>query len=92
MVMASTVSDSREHQGHFAPLGKLDGVAEEVGEDLAKPAGIAAEGGKHAWLNLPEELKVFSMGAPGQYLQGILHDFPQIKIERLQVKFAGLDF
>ena len=36
---------------HFAALGKFDGVANQVDQHLAQPAGIAAQACRHVAVN-----------------------------------------
>jgi hypothetical protein len=56
-------------QGNAALIGKLDGVAEEVEQDLPQPCRVAARSGACGWLDQDTEVDALSF-ALGPNLAG----------------------
>ena len=50
-------------QHHLAVLGELDGVADEIRDDLAQAAGVAHQRGRHVGLDVADQFQSFA-GAP----------------------------
>jgi hypothetical protein len=71
---------------------EFQGVADQVGQDLAQPSRIPAQSGWDLRLDCACQLNAFSEGEFGQQVQGAFDRFDQIKIERFEQEFAGLDF
>ena len=55
---------SHRHFNHdFAPIGKLDGIANENGENLQQTNGISADVDRHILVNTAGEFQSLMMGA-----------------------------
>jgi hypothetical protein len=78
-------------QDDFAALGELDGVAEEVENDLAESDGVAAVATGDAVGEVEDELEGFLAGESGLEIEGALELFVEIEIDGLEDEAAGLD-
>ena len=77
---------------HLAALGELDGVADQVDEDLPQAAGIADQqsaGTSAATRKISSS--PFSRGPDGQHPRRVADDFAQVEGDVLQLQLAGLD-
>src|SRR5271157_1834760 len=78
-------------QRHFAPFGELDGVADEVEDDLAEPGRIAHDGFGNLRSDLANHLEVLLMGAQRDAPDGFVESVPQIEFDGVEFDPAGLD-
>jgi hypothetical protein len=76
---------------HLALLRELDGVAHEVEEHLAEPAGVADQRIGHVLLDLADQFQPLLVGAHGQRAQGGAQHGAQREIGRVQFQAAGVD-
>ena len=76
---------------HFALLGELDRVADEIEQDLPEPSGIADQGVGDVRLDLADQLQPFLVGAEGQGAQRLPQDAPQREPGVVELELAGLD-
>ncbi len=76
---------------HLSPLGELDGVADQVDEDLAQAAGVAREGIGHVGRDVVGELQPFLVGAQGERGHGVVQGIAEVEVDEIQVELAGLD-
>jgi len=53
----NSLVDHADMQSHLAPLGKFDGIANEIREYLTQPERVAAECGRNACLNIGSKLE-----------------------------------
>ena len=51
---------------HFAPLGELDRIADQVEQDLAEPAGVTDQGVGHVLRHVADQLQSLFVSAHGQ--------------------------
>ena len=72
-------------------FGELDGVGDEVKQDLAQPVGIAVEELRCFGRCLPAEVKLLGASLIGESLDDILHDAPQVEIHVVQNDLPSLD-
>ena len=72
-------------------LGELDGVADEVEQDLPQPARVADQGVGHLRLDLAGQLQPLPVGAEGQRPEGLPQDVPQGEVGAVELELAGLD-
>ena len=56
---------------HLARLGELDGVADQVEQHLAQPAGVADQGVGHVRLHVADQLQPLPVGPHGQGPEGV---------------------
>src|SRR5580704_10905198 len=78
--------------GYLTALGELDRIRHQVVQNLAQPALIAAQTGRHMYVRMQRELDPF--GASGRR-KGINQSFRQldeIEVELLQNELAGREF
>ena len=72
-------------------VGELDGVADQVEQDLPQPAGVADQGVGHLRLHVVDQLQPFPVGPHGQGPQGVADRRPQGEVGHVQLELAGLD-
>ena len=78
-------------QHDFALLGELHRVAQEVGQHLPEPAGIAAQKIRHLLVDPAGEFDLLFLRRVRQHLDGALDGFAQFEVDVFQHQFAGLD-
>jgi len=76
---------------HFARFGKLDCVAQEVGQDLAQACDVADNGRWHIRGHLIGQVEFLLTGLDAQQVQCRLHALAQVEGLLLQLHLAGLD-
>ncbi len=75
----------------LAALGELDGVADEVEDDLSEPARVADDGVGDVGRDVADQLEVFLVRAQGQRLHRALEVLAQTERRVLQIELAGFD-
>ena len=75
----------------LAPFGELDGVREEVHQDLTDPRAVADERGGDLLVHEVVELEALRRGGGGHHVQRLLHADPDLERRVLHVHPAGLD-
>ena len=84
--------DSLEPHQHIALLGELDGVADEVGQDLAQPPGVADDTSPYLLVNKASKVQALALGALGQEIHGALHRLAQVERNLLNLQLTRFDF
>ena len=77
---------------HLALLSELDGVADQVGQNLPQADRVTTQTGGHFRFNPAGQLNVLLVGAFSQHLDAALHGLAQIEIDDFERKFSGFDF
>src|SRR5579883_3087895 len=77
---------------HLPPLGELDRVADQVGQDLAQAVGVAEQEFGHGGVEGTGQLQPFGVRPQGQGLEGLAQTILQAKRQMIQLQFAGLNF
>ena len=72
-------------------LGKLEGVADEVDEDLAEAGAIAADQGGDVAVEPVEEVEFLLGGAGCEQVEHAFDDFAEVEGDVLQLQLTGLD-
>jgi hypothetical protein len=72
---------------HLTAICKLDGVADEVNDNLAEASKIAHESVGHGWLHSEIELKILLMSAEPECLQRLAEAVAERKVLGLQFRF-----
>ena len=54
---------------HLAGVGELDGIVDQIGDDLAQPSGIANQSHRHIGRDPQRQFQSFGVGFEGQSLQ-----------------------
>lgn len=82
-----------EHGAHGdgAALGELDGVADQVGEDLLQPLRVALQLDRGIPVDQADQFQLLLVGGRSQHGQGVLDQVAEIEREVFQNQLAGLD-
>ena len=78
-------------QRNFASICELDGVPNQVGQDLTQTARISEHGLRCFRRGLTQKLESLFIGPEGERFQGRLHALTQVEWRLFQIDFAGLD-
>ena len=84
-------SSTRHAHADRPQCGELHGVAEEVEEHLADPAGIALDHLRHVGRGKATELEALLAGRLGDEVERVLEDRADVEVHRLERQLAGLD-
>ena len=76
---------------HAARVGELDGVADQVGEDLAQPHLVAQQQDRQSRIDRPGDVDALLVGLRRQQLDDALHAFADRQRRALQLQLVGLD-
>jgi len=76
---------------HFARLGELHRVADQIDHDLTKPRRIAAERGRKVGPDLAGELESLGVGARRERAQSVGNRVAWIEIDHVDFELARLD-
>ena len=77
---------------HLPVFGKLDGIADQVQEDLPQPTGITVDGRRHRGIHQAHEFQPLLLGLRLQKVQNVLHGGPKIEVNDFQFQFPRFDF
>ena len=80
---------NRDHD--FATLGELDGVVDEIGENLPQPHRVAAHAPRYLLVDRAGDFQSLALGALTEKLDHILDRLDRIEHHLFQVDFAGFD-
>ena len=78
-------------QHDFAALGELDGVADEIHDDLAQPAGVAHQGVGTSGRDVTGQLQSLRVGPHGQQFERRREAVGQVERDDVEGELAGLD-
>ena len=78
-------------EDHFALLGELDGVADQVDHDLAKAAVVADDHPRDVGMDEAGQFQALRGGGDGERFHRVAQAFPQVEGLALQHQFSGLD-
>ncbi len=73
-------------EDHMALVGELDGVADEIHDDLAQAAGIAARQHRNAGRDVDDELDALHRGLQGGGGDGLVDDVTKVEVHVLQLQ------
>src|SRR3984957_2736953 len=76
---------------NLAGVRELDGVADEIDEDLAQPHRIAPHGAGYVEIDGTGQLQPLRMGSAGEDLAGFFDGFAQAEFDALELEFSGFD-
>jgi len=74
----------------FAFVDELDGITNQVEDDLTQPHGISANGFRNVGSDMAKEFEALFIGAMGKSFEGGFLAVPQIEIAGFRFDFAGL--
>ena len=69
-------------------MGELDGVCQQVGQDLSNARFVTQQGGGQIWSGVPDQLKLFCMGQGAVKLHDIAQQAVQVQWLYFNVKGA----
>ena len=72
-------------------VGELDGVAQQVGDDLPDAPGVAGHQRRRVAVDLHQQLQPLLVGLGRKQPGGPLHDVTKVEAGDLQLEPAGLD-
>ena len=78
-------------EDHFALLGELEGVADEVDDDLAQAAGIAGQALRYVGVDMTGQLQPLFVCPEGQRPHRVAEMLAEIEGDTFEVDPAGLD-
>ena len=76
---------------HFTLVGKLDGVAELIEENLADAARISLEVSGHVLADDAADLNTLLLGLEPNQFDGLLNGCAQVKIDHLKIQLPCID-
>jgi hypothetical protein len=79
-------------QAHLATVSKLDGVTDQIKQNLAQPGGVAAHGTRHIRCNIARQYQLLFTGFALQQFDNTFDDRHQQKVRGLNFKFARFNF
>src|SRR5262249_18526258 len=77
---------------HFAVLGELDAVADQIEENLRQSAGVADQGVVDVGVHFTDQLQPFLVCPHGKSPQRVSDFRPQRKVSRIQFQLSRFDF
>ncbi len=80
-----------EHH-HFAALGELDGVADQIDEDLPQANRVADHEIRHVRRDVAGQLQILGVGAEAETAHSVRHRVAQLELDGIEVELAGLYF
>ena len=89
LVLAASLGLHVKHD--FTLFGELDGVANEIEDDLAQTGRISDQCVGDIGPDVAGELKSLLLSPQRQQLQSILESVSQIEFNGIEVQFAGFD-
>ncbi len=82
--------DQGDGHFHLAPLGKLDGVVDQIDQYLAQAQRIAAQEIGHGRGLVDDDLDLLALGQIGKHAGERIYLLAQVKIDLFQGQLAGL--
>ena len=82
---------ARNRHHHLARFRELDGVPDEVGEDLAHPSRVAAHDPRCFGGHVGQQLEVLLARPYREEARGRVHELREVKGDGLELKVLGLD-
>ena len=76
---------------HFSLIGELDGIPQQVEQDLAQTARVAPQGRRQIRMDQTGHLQALIVGALGQCMSYVFDRVAQAEGNGLQLEPAGLD-
>src|SRR5271154_6842171 len=80
-----------DHEPHFAVLGELNGVADEISQDLPQTAQVADHPARHLGPDVADQSEAFLVGAYSQRLEGQVNAVSQIELGAVEVEPTRFD-
>ena len=81
----------RHAQHHLALLGKLDGVAEQIDENLAQASGVASQRVRHVRIDIDDQFEALLVRPQCQRVRRVADGIARVEVDRVQLQFARLD-
>src|ERR1700728_1864018 len=78
-------------EDHLSALRELDGIADQVEEDLPQSSRIPRYRFGHFRSNVAKQFEPFLLRPQRERFQGLFHAVVQVKVDHFQVDLPGLD-
>ena len=75
----------------FPVVGELDGVADEVVENLAKASGVTNRCTRDVTMDVEGQFQALFLGTHCKRLHNVCQTAPQIEFDEIKIEFPGLD-
>ncbi len=82
---------SRTRHDHVAALGELDGIADEVGDDLADAPDVADENARHPGVDADDEFQILVGSRPRHQEDDVLDRLGEAEALRIDGHLPGID-
>ena len=76
---------------HLAGGRELDGVREQIQQDLTQPRTVAVDGNRHVGVDPVIDLKALGVRLVGEHLAGFLDGAPQVEVGAIELEKSGFD-
>jgi len=80
-----------QHQSNLAFLGELDGIANEIDDDLAQALAVPQHARVKIGRNIADQLQTFAVRTLGEGIDRILDDFAHAERFRVQLQLTRFD-
>ena len=91
VVGVGPVGDGQDAQDDLALFGELDGVAQQVEDDLAQAHGVAVGAAGGGGIEVEDEFEAFLAGGAGLKIEGALELVVEVEVDGFQHEAPGLD-
>ena len=88
----SVILEHTEANKHFPLLGKLQGITNQVSENLAQAVGITGNRLRRVGINIKQQFQFFSVCVLGQQFHHFFNGLAHIEIDRFKFQLTGLYF
>ena len=75
----------------FALAGELDGVVDQVGQDLPDAHRVAGDRHRQIVWNVTDHFESFALGRLGKQVRDILDQLAEVEVDALDLQLAGFD-
>ena len=90
-ISSRDLADDLRLQPHLPPLGELDGVAQQIRQNLPQPPGIAHRAFGHAGRDGGHKFQAFGARLQRENRSGLPNRRTQRKLHAIQPQFPGFD-
>ncbi len=81
-----------EHaHGHAARVGELDGIGQEIDQDLAQPVLVGVDRRRKPGRRLEREFDAFGAGLQAEHVDELIEELAQAHLVAVEVEASGFD-
>jgi hypothetical protein len=81
----------RHAKRHLTAVGKLDGIPEQIEENLAEPSGVTSHGLRHAGIDIHAQCEALLVRPQRHGVRGVADRIARIEVDRVELEFTCLD-